>query len=231
MASLTEIERHYRERQAGKHQRYGGAYIEFKRITEFDPIATEKRPDGLPQYKVFDIIEVSRPGGDITPVRVEEWHKKEYPLQWEAFKAGVEQPLDGTPLEQWPMISIEAIGQFKHYGIRTVEVLSGLPDEKKKALGPLGVWVKKAQVWLESAQSDQAATTALKVKIANLEKSNAKYEEQLTLLLQRIDASEGNNLSQHVKKIFNDDLGDDFLTEGGPSTKKKSFSQNKVQEN
>lgn len=187
---LSEIERDYYERRNGTRKKYHGAYVTFKRIKEFDPIATEKE-GGLPQYKTYDIIEVARPGGDVTPVRVEDWHKKEYPEQWAAFIAGQEQPVDGTPLEQWPMMTVEACAQLKHFGIHTIEVLADLPDTERRKIGPLSVWCKKAKDWLGAANSKQTEVTALKAQVEKLSKQIEKYQADNEVLIQRIEATEG----------------------------------------
>lgn len=188
--TLQEIEQDYRERRSGRQDRYKGAHIKFKRIKEFDEKATEEA-GGIPQYKTYDILEVKRPGGDVTPVRVEEWHKKEYPEQWAAFQANQEQPLDGTPLEQWPMITIEVCEQLKHFGIRTIEVLAELNDDLKRKIGPLSVWQKKAKEWLNAANSKQSEVTTLKAQVEKLTKQIAKYQADNDLLIQRIEATEG----------------------------------------
>lgn len=194
MALLSEIEREYYERQSRGNDPYRGAIIIFKEIKEIDPAATAEA-NGVPKFKTYDIIEVQR-GGERTPVRVEEWHKTAYKTQWDAFQAGKEQPINGTPLEQWPLITVEVLAELKHYGIRTIEQLEEPTEETKRRMGPLVAWCKKASDWQKSAKSKQAEVTALREKTERLEKAVAKYEQDIELLIKRIEATEGTRLRE-----------------------------------
>lgn len=192
---MAEVDlRDYVEFNAGRRKQYHGCHVEFKEEVYEDVAATQK--EGRPIYKSRDIVMVHLPGGEKTGAIVTEQHKREYAEQWAAYKAGNEQPVDGTALSEWPAIPRTVVEELKHFQLRTVEALADCPDDIKRKLGPLGSWCKKAAGWLKEAKSGQSQAAALKEHIDTLERKNQKLQEQVALLLQRIDAIEGTNLAE-----------------------------------
>lgn len=194
--SYSEIRDQYTQMQNGVQRKmYHGATVIFKEELILDEAETAKN-NGIPKYKEIDTVSIRYPGGDETVLRVEERHKQEYPEQWKAYQDGKEQPIDGLPLSQWPVIPRAVVEELKYYSIRTVEQLRDLNDEAKRKIGPLVSWHKKAVEWDKAANSKQAEVVALREQVQRQTERADRLEEKLELALQRIDSVEGNNLSE-----------------------------------
>lgn len=194
--SYSEIRDQYTQLQNGvQRKRYHGASITFFDEIFLDERETEKN-NGIPKYGTRDMISIRFPGSDETVRRVEEQDKQEYPEQWKAYQEGKEQPLEGLPLSQWPVIPRAVVEELKYYSIRTVEQLRDLNDEAKRKIGPLVQWHKKAVEWDKAANSKQAEVVALREQLQRQTEKAERLEEKLELMLQRLDAVEGNNLSE-----------------------------------
>src|SRR5216684_3841118 len=67
----------------------------------------ESEQQGRPIYKDFDYLTILFPGDKTKkvdrPVRDDD--KMRFSKQWEAFAAGEEPPMEGTPLDEWPAIT------------------------------------------------------------------------------------------------------------------------------
>lgn len=194
--SYSEIRDQYTQMQNGaQRKRYQGATVIFTEEVYLDERETEKNK-GIPKYSTRDMISIRFPGGDETVKRVEDQDKREYAEQWQAYQEGKEQPLEGTPLSQWPVIPRAVVEEFKYYSIRTFEQLRDLNDEAKRKIGPLAQWQKKAVEWDKAANSKQAEVVALREQLQRQTEKSERLEEKLELMLQRLDSVEGNNLSE-----------------------------------
>lgn len=144
---------------------------------------------------VFDeipSISIHWPGQDETVRAIEPHDKLEHPHLWEAFQAGVKEPQSGMPLKEWPRITASAIHELAYLGFRTVEQLAEANDEVKRKMGPLSKFVKEAQEWLKAATSDQSQVVALREALEREKTRTGRLEHQVELLMQRIEANEGN---------------------------------------
>ena len=141
-----------------------------------------------------EVVEVWPPGGDKTVVILEDHHKQEYAPEYTAWKSCKAQPSTGTPLEEWSLLPKSPCEELLYLGVRTVEQLAEANDAVKRKMGPLQPWCKKAADWIEGAKSKQSDVVALKAALEREQKRTKKLEEQMTILLQRIDANEGGSL-------------------------------------
>lgn len=196
--SLEEIKQHHNSIQSGARKRYHGAIVKFSEETYLDQAATQQN-NGIPKYSTRDVISIRFPGGDETVRRVEPQDTTEYAEQWVAYKAGKEQPLDGTPLEMFPPMPKAVVEELRYFQVRTIEQLAELTDEAKRKLGPLSSWQKKASEWLGAAKSKQSEVVALKEQLKRQTERADRLEHQMTILMQRIDATEGNNFSESFR--------------------------------
>lgn len=168
---------------------YGNAHVEFQYVEELDAAATAKA-NGQPKYVSKEILMVHS-GRERTPVEVTDYHRQLYPEKYAAFKAGSEQPLDGTPLSEWAMIPRTAVLELAHFNIKTVEQLAELSGDLKKKIGPLQSFCKQAKHWLESAKSTQSEVAQFKADLERERNARKSLEEQVVKLMQRIEATEG----------------------------------------
>ena len=179
-------------RTASRKRRYDGASLRFyfERKINQKKSDTEKRPI----YDEIEMLEVWPPGGDRTPVMIDDQVKMEYAPEYAIWKERNEQPKDGTPLAEWSMVPRTLVEELTFFGIKTVEQLANANDEVKRKLGPLNTWCKKAKNWIDGAKCDQNELVILKEQLEREQKRTSKMEEQIELLLRRIESNEGTSM-------------------------------------
>lgn len=113
----------------------------------------------------------------------------EYRQYVEHFENGeVTASMAGTPLSEWPEISVSLAATLKASGVFTVDALAALPDEKLSLVGPDGrAYRTKAQAFLDKATGSVEVT----VLAAELERAKDEVklrDEQIAALNAKIDA-------------------------------------------
>jgi hypothetical protein len=103
---------------------------------------------------------------------------------------------------------------LQHLGFKTVEQLADAHDELKRKLGPTGRFIKMAKDWLDAANSSQFNVVALKQQLEREQKRTAKLEEQVELLLQRVEGNEGTDLRPRRKEVIRSIEVDELIEEG-----------------
>src|ERR1700674_1234177 len=103
-------------------------YPRFFLHDEQDQLATEQQ--GRPIFKSEERVEIIMPGNPLTrPVqRVTDEHRQKWPEQYKAFKQGQEMSVEGTPLEQWPILKRAQVLELKALGHLTVEHVATMDD-------------------------------------------------------------------------------------------------------
>lgn len=149
---------------------------------------------GRPIYDEIPTISLRFPGGDETCRKIEPQDIQAYPEAYKAFQAGTEVPESGTPLAEWPPLTVSAVKELAHLGFRTVEQLAEAPDAVKPRLGTLGRFIKMAKDYLEAAKDPQLEAARVNSLLEVAEAKNAKLQEQIGLLISRIEALEGSKL-------------------------------------
>ncbi len=188
------------------------AHVTFRTIEKHMPKQSNK--EGRYISKDVDMAEVRQLGSvDSIVWEVEKWfannelevkaerlnpaHDAYYREAYRRWKAGQEEPVEGTPIKSWPVISPAQVGLLLSIGIRTVEDLSTLTDEGVKRIGMGGVDFKnKAKAWLAASQDKGKLTqemSALQRKNDVLEGSVANLTaqvEELKKMLEKPPAQE-----------------------------------------
>ena len=160
-------------------------------------------------------ISIQYPGGDETVRKIEPQDTADYPELYAAFKVGSEVVVSGTPLAEWPLMNGSTLRELQHLGFKTVEQLADAHDELKRKLGPTGRFIKMAKDWLDAANSSQFSVVALKQQLEREQKRTAKLEEQVELLLQRVEGNEGTDLRPRRKEVIRSiEIEDELLEEG-----------------
>lgn len=180
----------YFGRMNGTIQQYHGAAVWFEYILEKDE--AESLAEGRPIHKEVLKLNVHFPGTDHTVVNFEEKHKFEYKTQYDEFMAREAEPVKGTHLKEWTLIPRSIAEELKFFHIKTVEQLSEFTvkeDEiRQRFIKP---WQKRARKFLEASKDAQNKVVHLSEVNEKLEARIKKNEEQILLLLQRIESSEG----------------------------------------
>jgi hypothetical protein len=118
------------------------------------------------------LIPGDRRSAPVEPVGDE--HKKRWPREYDAFKAGKAAPLEGTPLADWPQISRSRVEELAYFHIRTVEQLAAVNDAQLQQLGMGARELReRAKLFLEVARNGTAPLSRL---LTRLEKAEAEVE-------------------------------------------------------
>lgn len=173
-------------------KRYAGANVKF--FNSYNENRQKSLDAGRPIFDEIPSISIQWPGGDETVRRVEPQDVAEYPEKWAAFQAG-NQPIEsGTPLAEWPPLPGSTLRELQHLGFQTVEQLAQANDDIKRRLGPTSKFVSMAKDWLDASTSTPAQVASLKAQLDREQRRTAKLEQQVELLLQRIEGTEGTDL-------------------------------------
>lgn len=145
---------------------------------------------GHPVFVDTEYVEVIIPGNRgttlDTPARDE--HKARWPQQYERFKAGQEEPTEGTPVGEWAGCTRSEAEELKYLHVRTVEMLANLDDAaiQKMSMGGLALR-ERARRFLAQAQGS-APADALAAKVAEQADMMADMQRQIEALLAQAKA-------------------------------------------
>lgn len=110
--------------------------------------------------------------------------------------------LSGTPLTEWPEISVSLAATLKASGVHTVDALAALPDTRIMILGPDGRGMRdKAAAYLAKA-SGTADYTAVVAENARLKQENEATKQQMLELSQRMDQLQADYASSSSNDPF-----------------------------
>jgi hypothetical protein len=149
---------------------------EFFVDTEKDGLASAQA--GRDIFRSIDRVRIVIPGAvaSIVVKNVDDTHRERWPEAYAAFKRGQEAPLQGMPLEEWPILNKAMIAELHHLQIRTVEELAGLSDIAVQHVGMGGQMLReRARAWFDDAQNEALTNKllgendALRSRVATLE--------------------------------------------------------------
>jgi len=111
---------------------------------------------GMPIYDDVEIVTILNPGEkEPVIVQADEFHKRRFPKQYEAFKQGLSVEHTGTPLEMLFPSQPSTVKALKVHNIYSIQQLSRIDDNAISQI-PMGrSLVEKAQKYLAEAQSGQ----------------------------------------------------------------------------
>ena len=181
---------------------------------EFETRAVEAGVvDGKIQYKDVDFVRVTPHGQySVVEAQAESWiaGKKNAPYYdqlvraYEAFKAGKEPPVNGTPIEMCTLFSPAEVKMMKTVGARAVEDMAAWPDGNLDMFGMGAVRLKqKAQAWLKAARDNGAGAAEMDAMRATIENQNAtiaNLQDQLRALAVKLEEKEGPRQKLSLKK-------------------------------
>lgn len=107
---------------------------------------------------------------------------------YDAYKAGEEIPVDGTPIGSWPALTSDQAEAFRRIGIRTIEEVANMSDSviTKVPLPDPRSYPKKAMLFLENMDKAKAA-----------EEMQAR-DDMIAQLREELDAAKS-IIQEHVK--------------------------------
>lgn len=164
----------------GKH---GKCRAEFYLRPKPDKAAT--LAEGRPVFKMVEYIRIS--GGDLRNLPdkpAHEGHRRAYPREYAAFKAGTSQDsASGTLLSAWGGVSPERVEELRFFRIHTVEQLAEVPDGQ---LNQMGLHTRKererARDYIKTAKGN-APVMQLRSELESRDARIAELERRLELML------------------------------------------------
>ena len=112
-----------------------------------------------------------------------------FPVQWAQYQSGEAQVEEGTPIEEWTLISKSQALMLKGVNIRTVENLAAVTDVNLDGLGHGGRTLRdQAQSWIEQAKDG--------AELTKLVKENEELRTDLSATQEQVKA-----LSEQVKQL------------------------------
>ena len=162
----------------------------------------ESNEAGRPIFKDFDFVNIVVPGNGLTEIDTyaREEHKRRFPRQWQHYMntQGAETKEEGTPIEEWPLVSRAQAEELRGRKFRTVESIAHSSDQNLQSIGMIAgmsptSFREKARSFLnlasESAEADKknAEIEALKQENAKIQQDTeaklSKMQEQMEALL------------------------------------------------
>ena len=178
-----------------------------------DVVASEHA--GRAIFRDEERVELIIPGGLNQPVkRVTDEHRQRWPEQYKAFKAGITQSADGTPIEQWALLSRAQVAELKALNIHTIEACASIKDSDMHRL-PMGAKAIRnaAQVWLDDAQAMaltnqlSSQNERLEIRVAELEALVKQQSEMMAQWhVQRMQVADAPNALQAMAPMQADPM-------------------------
>lgn len=103
---------------------------------------------------------------------------------FEAWKKGQLPANTGTPLEQWPLMTVALVATMKAQNIFTIQQLAEVSDASLDKLRGLREWREKAKAWVSSAK-DAAGDVEARAENARLAEQVKALQAQVSELLTR----------------------------------------------
>ncbi len=126
---------------------------------------------GRPVFVDKEYVEIRVPGSkDAVAHPAKQRDINRFPRHYEAFKARVEAPIEGTPLVEWPQISRSQAEELSFFNVKTVEQLIAMSDQNSTQFMGINKLKEQAKAWLEETQGENAQIEELKAKLAERDK-------------------------------------------------------------
>jgi hypothetical protein len=144
--------------------------------------------EGRPVFDQVEMIRIVVPGSKDEVVReVNEGDRQRFAPRYAKFKKGDDTAVSGTPLEQWPALSVSRIAELKAIDIYSVDQLAAASDDIMPKLGIGGrELVEKAKARLAAAADGAtverlaAENLRLTERCARLAAENAQMKLELS---------------------------------------------------
>lgn len=136
-----------------------GLFVEFYMFPKQNE--EKSNEEGRPIFEEKPYIMIMVPGDKSSivrrPVRTG-MHPKDdnnrFHNEYQAFMQKKDQPLEGTPLAQWPQITRAIVLELEALNVRTVEHLGNMPDTFASQYMGMQDLKQKANKWLELTKSE-----------------------------------------------------------------------------
>lgn len=162
----------------------GSLYVNFyKRAVE---IADETAAQGRPIYRECDFVRIMVPGNSLSEIDTiaRDDHKQRFPVQWARYinTQGEATQQEGTPIKEWPLISVSQAEELRGLKFYTVESIANSSDLMVQKIGMIAGMSpyqlrEKAQKFLNLAK-ESADVNKKDEEIAQLRAENDKIRAE-----------------------------------------------------
>lgn len=156
------------------------------------PVLDSKETElqGRPIYHSMPFVQIRIPADprSVVDERVNEDHKKRWPAAWAKYEGKETGLVDGTPIDQFPLLTVTDVATLKHCGIFTVEQLANVSDGNLGNLGPGGLKLRERAAQYLKGPDDTEKD--LRAKIQRLETANSDLQAKLHQLMATIEGIE-----------------------------------------
>ena len=151
----------------------------FKPMIDKEKSAKEQRA----VYKDRLYISITIPGSREATVRVAHAGDLDrFPEHYARFKNRVEEPQEGTPLKEWPMITRSMAEELSFLNVKTVEQLAGMTDTHAGKFMSGYQLKQDAKEWLERTKKD-VSEVKLQKELDQRDEVIAKMQAQIEELM------------------------------------------------
>jgi hypothetical protein len=135
--------------------------------------------EGRPIFDEVRMVRVMTPGSrDIMVNKATIQYQQRFPKEWAAFLQGLDVPLEGTPIEEVPFLSVGQIAELKAINVRTLEGLAHMPDNLAQQFMGNHALRQKALTYLQAAK-DNAPNIKMQEELAKRDEELAELRKQL----------------------------------------------------
>ncbi len=142
---------------------------------------------GRPIFEMKTYIRKITPGDQLLEIDrpLRDQDKLDFPREWQNYEQKQTAKVDGTPLEEWPLVTRSQVAELRAMNIFTVEHVANLNDGiAHKIMGFHGMR-QKAQDFLKNKGGD-----SLREELKDKDEKIAAQAEQLAKFMERLDALE-----------------------------------------
>lgn len=155
----------------------------------YEPVQNELKSEqaGRPIFDPVEMVRIITPGAqDEIDKPVTDLERGRFRTEYAVFKTEAKAPTSGTPLKEWPALSITQAAEMTALGILTVEQIITMPADIARVLGPCsGELATRAQAFLAKA-GDNATAEWLAAENQRLRERNKELEENYRTLAAQV---------------------------------------------
>lgn len=179
----------------GRDVQEGRLAVQFRLNPVRDDVESEKQ--GRPIFKDVEFIKIVVPGDKDNVIDREVYpaDRERFRVQYTAWKTNVkETAVDGTPLEEWTLITRSQVEELKHFNVRTVEQLASVSDGNLKNVGPYQSLKQKAKDFVDKAKGE-APVVKMRSELEAVKSENETLKRQIKELGDRFEQERKQNSS------------------------------------
>ena len=149
-------------------------------------IKDETIAQGRPIFRDADWVTIYTPGDQLNIIDTiaQDRHKLRFPVQWAKYQNSLngEEGIQGTPIDQWTLVSKSQAEELKGIKFHTVEAVANCSDQQLQRIGMIAgmsphAFREKAKAFLSLA-NDTAEIDKRNAEINQLKEENAKIKAE-----------------------------------------------------